>query len=526
MKRLEEKIKQYDVEIEQLCNSNYKSFVETFNELLLVREDTAELKNNLVENNNRIQKVGKTLISKVEELTLETKKQTNILLSIEALNKYMPVFHIYRQLKEQMSKNSYYPALKLLEELENNYLPIVKHYRFSKSIHQSIPLFKEEIKTHTITELKTFLENVRIQSEQCGRIANQQMAKKLKIDRNYYLMDRDLSRKDLDQNEDSNMKKLPFDVIDFSPLYKNLHMNQVLGSKAFFADYYRNQRRKQLQLHLQPYTSMETGDINSSSSHGEQSCLDGYKKYFHTMTGFFVIEDQILSSTEGLVDERYLDELFGMAVPRLITVIRKVMEQSRDAELMLKIKIIVVLFCNTIEEVQFPTVQLSDLLKEIREKYYHVLLLKWNDTIKQILSQDNYNCMELDNEEDYKRLMEAFPCRLDVSLNNSNAATTQPGGAFLVRLPYSACVPKIFVQIKEFVNNCVKFADGLNSSQTELDDMVRKPTNKLITDKLNENIRNLIKKVSLAQLVQIVINTIYLERSIELLEQHLLNVIE
>ena len=526
MKRLEEKIKQYDVEIEQLCNSNYKSFVETFNELLLVREDTAELKNNLVENNNRIQKVGKTLISKVEELTLETKKQTNILLSIEALNKYMPVFHIYRQLKEQMSKNNYYPALKLLEELENNYLPIVKHYRFSKSIHQSIPLFKEEIKTHTITELKTFLENVRIQSEQCGRIANQQMAKKLKIDRNYYLMDRDLSRSDLDQNEDSNLKKLPFDVIDFSPLYKNLHMNQVLGSKAFFADYYRNQRRKQLQLHLQPYTSMETGDINSSSSHGEQSCLDGYKKYFHTMTGFFVIEDQILSSTEGLVDERYLDELFGMAVPRLITVIRKVMEQSRDAELMLKIKIIVVLFCNTIEEVQFPTVQLSDLLKEIREKYYHVLLLKWNDTIKEILSQDNYNCMELDNEEDYKRLMEAFPCRLDVSLNNSNGATSQPLGAFLVRLPYSACVPKIFVQIKEFVNNCVKFADGLNSSQTELDDMVRKPTNKLITDKLNENIRSLIKKVSLAQLVQIVINTIYLERSIELLEQHLLNVIE
>lgn len=33
---------------------------------------------------------------------------------------------------------------------------------------------------------------------------------------------------------------------------------------------------------------------------------------------------------------------------------------------MLKLKIIVVLFCNTIEEVQFPTIQLSDLLKEIR----------------------------------------------------------------------------------------------------------------------------------------------------------------
>jgi len=44
MKSLENRVKQYDVEIEKLCNSNYQSFVETFNELLGVREDTAILK--------------------------------------------------------------------------------------------------------------------------------------------------------------------------------------------------------------------------------------------------------------------------------------------------------------------------------------------------------------------------------------------------------------------------------------------------------------------------------------------------
>ena len=448
MKRLEERIKNYDVEIEQLCNANYKSFVETFTELLLVREDTAELKNNLIENNIRIQKIGKNLIVKVNELTQETKKQNNILLSIEALNKYMPVFGIYRQLKEQMSKANYYPALKLLEDLENNYLPIVKHYRFSKSIHQSIPLFKEEIKTHTITELKTFLENVRILSEQVGRIANQQVATKLKIEKKFYIMDRDMNNKEI--NNELNLKKLPFDVVDFSPLYKNLHMNQVIGSKAFFADYYRSQRRKQLQLHLQ---------FNDNST---QDSLDSYKKYFHTVTGFFVIEDQILSSTEGLVDERYMDELFNLAVPRLINVILKVMEQSKDAELMLKIKILVVLFCNTIEEVQFPTVQLSDVLKEIKDKYYRVLLIKCDEKINTILNEDNYNCIEIENEEEYKKCRAEFPCPLDVSLGN-DPSFSEVANANGYRLPYSACVPKIFIEIKEFVNNCKKFADGLNS---------------------------------------------------------------
>lgn len=247
-----------------------------------------------------------------------------------------------------------------------------------------------------------------------------------------------------------------------------------------------------------------------------------------------MIEDQILSSTEGLVDERYMDDLFNTALPRLITIIRKIMEQCTDADLMLKLKIIVVLFCNTIEEVQFPTIQLSDLLKEIREKYYSMLLNKWNDKIKVILNEDNYNCMEIDSEDAFKLLMEIFPLDLNVTLKSKHSTlnfkpdlkSTDSNGNFFRRLPYSGCVPKIFIEMKEFVNNCVKFSEGLNSSQTELDDMIRKPTNRLITEKLSDNIRHLICRVSLAQLVQIVVNTIYLEKSIELLEQHLLSVIK
>ena len=156
-----------------------------------------------------------------------------------------------------------------------------------------------------------------------------------------------------------------------------------------------------------------------------------------------------------------------------------------------------------------------------------MLLKNWDEKIKTILDQDNYTCMEVADEETYNKLIEVFPCKLNLATASSTASTfnlteyTNAAGGLVRRMPYSACVPKIFVEIKEFVNNCVRFAEGLNSSQTELDDMIRKPTNKLIADKLNENIRQLLSKVSLAQLVQIVVNTIYLEKSIELLEQHL-----
>lgn len=168
------------------------------------------------------------------------------------------------------------------------------------------------------------------------------------------------------------------------------------------------------------------------------------------------------------------------------------MLECSNAELMLKLKIIVVLFCITIDEVQFPTIQLSDLLKEIRENYYAMLLDKSSDRIKTILTEDNYTCMEIDSKEAYKLLMEYFP----LDLKEPKADDSEN---FFRRFPYSGCVPKIFLEIKDFVNNCVKFSEGLNSSQTELDDMIRKPTNRLITERLSENIRQLINRVSLTQ---------------------------
>jgi hypothetical protein len=212
MKRLDDRVKQYDVEIEKLCNTNYQSFVDTFTELLNVRKDTTELKKELVNNNTMIQKAGNGLVSKVNELVQETKKQNNILLTIEAMNKYLPVFHIYRQLIVQMrEKRNYYQALKLLEELNNNYLPMIKHYRFSKSIDTSIRLFKEEISSKiTQNDLKDFLETVRIESEKVGKIANQQMAHRLKIDKKYFLLEKELNNSALGTENDPNLVRLYF----------------------------------------------------------------------------------------------------------------------------------------------------------------------------------------------------------------------------------------------------------------------------------------------------------------------------
>lgn len=100
-----------------------------------------------------------------------------------------------------------------------------------------------------------------------------------------------------------------------------------------------------------------------------------------------------------------------------------------------------------------------------------MLLQKWDEKLRDISNEDNYTCMEIDSEEAYNKLMQIFPCQLSSTMKSKysmlnfpeQTSTSDVDGKYLKRMPYSACVPKIFIQIKEFVNNCVKFAEGLNS---------------------------------------------------------------
>lgn len=46
------------------------------------------------------------------------------------------------------------------------------------------------------------------------------------------------------------------DLIDFSPVYRCLHIYTVLASRDVFEIYYRKQRKKQARLVLQPPTNM------------------------------------------------------------------------------------------------------------------------------------------------------------------------------------------------------------------------------------------------------------------------------
>ncbi|CAF1000925.1 unnamed protein product [Rotaria sordida] len=507
LRKLDERIKYYDNEIEKLCNFQYQSFVKSFHELLQVRKDTTSMKNELVKNNQMMQEAGQSLAKKTEGLIKEYHRQSNIQQTIDALSQAFPVFETYRKLQECMEEKKLYPALKLLEQLETKHLVLVKEHRWSELIQHNIAKFRNQIRNESHNELKNFLENVATHADKIGKSAFAQAAARLDIDRRYYMLEED-RRKDQQQQADGSTDLTLInmnitEIIDFSPIYKSLHINLFLNCKEEFSKHYQREKQKQAPVIMDVPPKMHES-------------FDAFKKYLQRVTGFFIVEDHVMNTTEGLIDQRFYYELSERATQQLLAVLRRAVSTSYNPDLMLDMKIVVVLFCAAIKESGFPVTPLLDVLMELRESYQQLLLTQWGQKFKEILRKDNYTQMVIEDETQYQLLLRQFPLRIE-------ATEKLP---FPRSLPYSESVPKIFLEIKDFAAVCAKFAKGLNVSKTEIDDMIRKPSNLLLTKTLKSSLVDLTAaeselQLNFSQLVQICINTIHLENSMPYLEDYI-----
>ncbi|XP_051654140.1 exocyst complex component 6B isoform X5 [Manacus candei] len=555
MEKLEARIRNHDREIEKMCNFHYQGFVDSITELLKVRGEAQKLKNQVTDTNRKLQNEGKELIIAMEELKQCRLQQRNISATVDKLTLCLPVLEMYSKLREQMKSKRHYPALKTLEHLEHTYLPQVSHYRFCKIMVDNIPKLREEIKEVSMSDLKDFLESIRKHSDKIGETAmkqdcrynqwkiiakiffslllspNIQAQQQRNLDnivsqhprvsggkksKKEFCASSDLEVKNtspmseqdsgiLDVEDEDEDEEVPGaqDLVDFSPVYRCLHIYSVLGARETFESYYRKQRRKQARLVLQPPSNMH-------------ETLDGYRKYFNQIVGFFVVEDHILHTTQGLVNRAYLDELWEMALSKTIAALRTHSSYCSDPSLVLDLKNLIVLFADTLQGYGFPVNQLFDMLLEIQDQYSETLLKKWSGVFRNILDSDNYSPIPVSNEELYKKIVGQFPFQ-DAELEK------QP---FPKKFPFSEFVPKVYNQIKEFIYACLKFSEDLHLSSTEVDDMIRKSTNLLLTRTLSNCLQTVIKRrnVGLTELVQIIINTTHLEKSCKFLEEFITNI--
>ena len=523
LQRLDMRIKNHDREIERMCNYHYQGFIESIRGLLQVRNDVEKLKDQIQSTNQSLQVSGLALMSQGDSLIKARKVQNNIAATVDCLTVCLPVLETYGKLREQMKNKRYYPALKTLEQLEHTYLPRVSKYRFAQIMCDTIPKLRESIKDASMSDLKDFLENIRKHSARIGEVAMRQAAENNNIDP-ALAQTKGRKRKapnppnpftgELDNPSDTDIELdashieledefSAQDLVDFSPVYRCLHIYSVLGGKETFETYYRKQRRKQARLSLSP-------------PHNMHETLDGYKKYFHDVIGFLVVEDHIMNNTTGLVTRIYMDELWDMALSKLVAVLRTHSAFCTDPDQMLQIKHLIILFCHTLRGYGFAVGQIYDLLLEIRDQYSEILMRNWIEIFNDIFEQDNYTPITVTEQEGYESITKKYPFR-DEKLEEES---------FPKSFPFSQFVPSVYCQVKEYIYACLKFSEDLHLSHTEVDDMIRKLANVLLTRTLSGCLTTLIRQpsLSLIQLIQISINMNYLEKSCVYLEDFISNI--
>uniref|UniRef100_A0A3P8N907 Exocyst complex component n=1 Tax=Astatotilapia calliptera TaxID=8154 RepID=A0A3P8N907_ASTCA len=525
MEKLDARIRNHDREIEKMCNFHHQGFVDAITELLKVRADAEKLMGQVTDTNRRLQDAGREVTAQTEEVIRCRVQQRNMATTVEKLQLCIPVLEMYSKLKEQLESKRYYAALKTMEQLEKVYIPRVSQYRFCQIMAENLPRLREEIKDISMSDLKDFLESIRKHSDKVGETAmrqaqqhrtfNSAVAKQASMGHyikpvyslnerthahtpNGLLMDDDTG----DDEADEEILTAQ-DLVDFSPVYRCLHIYTVLGDRETFENYYRKQRKKQARLVLQPQANMH-------------ETVEGYRRYFNQIVGFFVVEDHILHATQGLVTRAYTDELWNMALSKIIAVLRTHSSYCDDPDLVLELKNLIVIFADTLQGFGFPVNRLFDLLFEVRDQYNETLLKKWALVFREIFELDNYSPIPVETEEEYKLVVSRFPFH-DAEIEKQD---------FPKKLPMSQSVPQIYTQVKEFIYASLKFSESLHRSSTEIDDMLRKSTNLLLTRTLSSCLQNLIKKphIGLTELVQIIINTTHLEQACRYLEEFITNI--
>uniref|UniRef100_A0A7N8YP29 Exocyst complex component n=1 Tax=Mastacembelus armatus TaxID=205130 RepID=A0A7N8YP29_9TELE len=498
MEKLDARIRNHDREIEKMCNFHHQGFVDAITELLKVRTDAEKLMGQVTDTNRRLQEAGKEVIQ-TEEVICCRIQQRNMATTVEKLQLCLPGTTPDSVLKDGVG------------------------YRFCQIMAENLPRLREEIKEISMSDLKDFLESIRKHSDKVGETAmrqaqqhktfNSAVAKQASMGNYtkpvYSLNGRTHTHNGLmmdnsgDEDEADEEILTAQDLVDFSPVYRCLHIYTVLGDRETFENYYRKQRKKQARLVLQPQANMH-------------ETVEGYRRYFNQIVGFFVVEDHILHATQGLVTRAFTDELWNMALSKIIAVLRTHSSYCNDPDLVLELKNLIVIFADTLQGYGFPVNRLFDLLFEVRDQYNETLLKKWALVFREIFEMDNYSPIPVETEEEYKLVVSRFPFH-DAEIEKQD---------FPKKLPMSQSVPQIYTQVKEFIYASLKFSESLHRSSTEIDDMLRKSTNLLLTRTLSSCLQNLIRKphIGLTELVQIIINTTHLEQACRYLEEFITNI--
>ncbi|ALC45764.1 sec15 [Drosophila busckii] len=491
--QLDQRIRSHDKEIERICNLYYQGFIDSIQELLQVRTQAKQLHDEVHSLDTSLRTISASLIQQGNDLVRARQIESNLASAIEALKSCLPALECYMKFTQQAKNKQYYQALRTLETLETEHLSRLQrhNYRFATQMQTQIPIIKENIRCSSAADFREFLENIRKFSPRIGELAITHTKQLQKRDINAIIQEHK-QQTDKTAGDDDGGNVSAQDLIDFSPIYRCLHIYMVLGQREYFEKDYRQQRRDQSKLVLQPPPNMHDN-------------LEAYKTYICAIVGFFIVEDHVKNTAGDVVTSSYLEELWSSSLTKFVNEISMSSSSCTDPNILLRIKNLIMLSVNTFKCYGYTVQILWELLHDMRDHYNEVLLQRWVHVFRDILDKEQFVPMVVENTEEYECIIERFPFHSD-HLENA---------PFPKEFPFSRMVPEVYHQAKEFMYACMKFAEELTLSPNEVAAMVRKAANLLLTRSFSGCLSVVFRQpsITLIQLIQIIIDTQYLEKA-------------
>lgn len=502
MHNLRSIVKKKEVEIEELCRLHYEDFILAVDELRGVLVDADELKSMLSGENLHLQDVASALLLKLDELLELYSVKKNVGEAITTLKICVKVTSLCMACNSYIAEAKFHPALKTLDLIEKGYLQNIPVKLLKKVVEKQIPLIKLHIEKKVCSEFNDWLVHIRRMAKQIGQVSIGQASLARQKDEEMRARQREAeehSHAGPDEhlytlNVENTDEETTLDF-DLTPVYRAHHIHICLGIGEKFRDYYYKNRLMQLNLDMQ---------ISAS-----QPFLESHQPFLAQVAGFFIVEERVLRTADGLLSESQVETTWETAVAKITSVLEDQFPRMGTASHLLLIKDYVTLLGAVVKKYGYQITQLIEVLEKSRDKYHQLLLAECRKQIDDILANDSYEQMIIKKEYEYNMNVTAFHLEPDDVIPD-----------FPYVAPFSSSVPDVCRIVRSFIEDSVSYLSY--GGHMNFYDMVKGYLDRLLIEVLNDSLLNMIyaRSLAMSQMMQLAGNIAVLEQACDLYLLH------
>ncbi|PIL36939.1 hypothetical protein GSI_00630 [Ganoderma sinense ZZ0214-1] len=509
LRTLQSLIESKDSEIESICGDNYQEFISSVSTLFSIKSYTTNLREKITSLDQNVSQVGKSLVEKKKALLQTKKTAANLDEAIDGLQACLRILDVVNRVGEMIKEGKYWSALRSLEDIESMPPTSLSTTPLFQHLLSSLPSLRGQIKDAVTASVKQWLLDIRNVSATIGSLALEAMEMRTRRWRSRREKDPMLKSSRVGSAVESiTYEKTEYNVldndqlqVDFKPLYECIHIYSALDSLDEIRRSYQADRKAQSDLIIP-----------------EPLPLSSLHSITQEIVGYFIIETHVLNTTGSFRSEREVEDLWDALISRLSAAVEDILRNENDPDTYLKVKEALLGFVMTLESYSYTTTSIHQLILRLFEKYVSILEIKFGKRFQSIIAQDDFQPMYVEKESEKDSVMETV--WLTREQRDQLRKSTAP-----LNLPWSQGFYLCCQDIRSFVHNFYQFIEGVAQHHRNIDDLLSKSLDAILTTSISESIANRVQTIAnVSQIAQVITNLEHFEISCSELERSLTNI--